>query len=264
MRCSCYSTAISYQIPSLFQSLQTKGKVEIHRNVIHLQIPNLENEICDIFYFPYGTTILWGFTEPEEKEQLALLKGFEKSSYNKPECDFFTFSYEKTMQIQEDRIVLPNKKSFTKLAISYGLAQSLELTNFETILQKTIAESEIIPKEIAKKGKISLSRKDISKKLGEIFLERTFINLHSEILDTPEFFWDYPEFESCYTEIIHYLEINKRVELLNRRVNILHDLFEILSNEIRHQHSSRLEWIVILLILVEVLFLFFKDIFHVI
>ena len=99
------------------------------------------------------------------------------------------------MKIEEDEIILQNKSTLTKLAISHGIAQSVKLTIFEEAIQKTIDHTTKLPTNLANKGKISLSRKQISQKMGELFIERNFINLHAEVLDTPEFFWDHPELE---------------------------------------------------------------------
>jgi hypothetical protein len=35
-------------------------------------------------------------------------------------------------------------------------------------------------------GKISVSSRDLSRKIGQIFLERAEVNLHTDLLDTPE------------------------------------------------------------------------------
>ncbi len=100
--------------------------------------------------------------------------------------------------------------------------------------------------------------------MGELFIERNFITLHSEILDTPEFFWDYPELEPFYRKTAHYLDVGKRVEVLNKKLTVIHELFEILSDELNHQHSARLEWTIIILIVIEVILAFVTDIFHLI
>jgi uncharacterized Rmd1/YagE family protein len=71
-------------------------------------------------------------------------------------------------------------------------------------------------------------------------------------LDIPEYFWEHPELEPLYVSIATHLELETRVELLNRRLDVIHDLFEMLGNELNHQHSSRLEWTIILLIVIEV------------
>ena len=95
--------------------------------------------------------------------------------------------------------------------------------------------------------------------MGELFIERNFVNLHSEILDTPEFFWNYPELEPFYRRTTHYLDTNKRVEVLNRQLGVVHELFEMLSSELNHQHSSRLEWTIIILIFIEICIVLFQD-----
>jgi uncharacterized Rmd1/YagE family protein len=208
--------------------------------------------------------VFWGFSEEEEKRQLNFLKPFEKESLSKTEFERMSFSYGEKMYIHDDEITLPNADSLTKLSISFGLAQSVKLTIFEEAIQKTIDQTNRLPKDLAKRGRIALSRKSISKMMGEIFLERNFVNLHAEIIDTPELFWEKPELEPLYQETVHYLEINKRVELLNKRLNILHELFEILSNQLNQRHSFRLEIIIILLIFIEVVIVLLKDIFHVV
>ena len=264
MRCTTYCTAPTYDIARLFQSLQKFGSVQLFRDCVHVLIKEDRKPKGDIFYFAYGCVVLWGFTEEEEQAILGSLKEFEKDSLLKPEMDEFTFVYGDTMRIEEDEISLQTKNTLTKLAISYGLAQSVKLTTFEETIQKTIDNTKNLPEDLATKGKISMSRRDISRKLGELFIERNFINLHSEILDTPEFFWNYPELEPFYRRTAHYLDVTKRVEVLNKRLGVVHELFEILGNELNHQHSSRLEWTIIILIFIEIIIVILRDLFHII
>lgn len=260
MRCTGYCTASSYDIPRLFHTLQKNGPAQLFRDLIHLQLKDGEEIKGEIFYFSYGTVVAWGLSADEELSLLHELKDFEREPLLKPELDEFTFVYGDIMKIEEDEITLHNKNVLTKLAISHGIAQSVKLTVFEEIIQKTIDHTKHLPNDLARKGKISLSRKEISRKLGELFIERNFINLHTEILDTPEFFWEHPELEPYYRRTSHYLDVSKRVEILNRRLNVVHELFEILSNELNHQHSSRLEWTIIILIVLEVAIAVFHDI----
>ena len=42
--------------------------------------------------------------------------------------------------------------------------------------------------------------------------------------------------------------------MLNKRLDILKELFDMLATELHNSHSNKLEWIVIILIMVEVLF----------
>jgi uncharacterized Rmd1/YagE family protein len=89
-----------------------------------------------------------------------------------------------------------------------------------------------------------------------LFETRSDILLHFGLLDTPEFFWDYPELEPNYLSVAKYLELVPRTELLNRKLEAMHELLEILAGEQNHKHSSFLEWIIIILIAVEIVLFF--------
>jgi uncharacterized Rmd1/YagE family protein len=264
MRCTGYCTAAGYDTARLFQFLQVTGTSQFYRDVIHAQPKDEKGIKRDIFYFPYGVAVFWGFSEEEEKGILSLLQKFEREPLGKIELDEFSFSYGDKMKIVEDEITLQKKDPITKLAISYAIGQSVKLTVFEEAIAKTIEQTKFLPKNLAQKGKIALSRKETSQKMGELFLERNYVNLHAEILDTPEFFWEHSELEPFYRRTTHYLDVTKRVELLNRRLNLLHELFEILGNELNHQHSFRLEMTIIILIVIEVVLAVLRDLFHLI
>ena len=51
-----------------------------------------------------------------------------------------------------------------------------------------------------------------------------------------------------------YLEIDRRAEVLNKRLDIIKELFDMLANELHNSHSNKLEWIVIILIFIEIFF----------
>jgi uncharacterized Rmd1/YagE family protein len=48
--------------------------------------------------------------------------------------------------------------------------------------------------------------------------------------------------------------VESRVEVLNKRLDLIKELFDMLASELHNSHSNTLEWIVIILIVVEVLF----------
>jgi uncharacterized Rmd1/YagE family protein len=266
MRCTCYCTASHYDIARLSQSAPKEEGVtaQLYRDLLHLQMRSERLIKGDVFYFTFGAVVFWGFEEGEERAMLEQLKEYEKGSLAKVELDEFTFAYGEAMKIEEDEILLQNKSPLVKLSVSYGLAQSVKLAVFEELIQKIIEDTRSLPRDLASKGKISLSRKEISRKIGELFIERNFINLNREFLDTPDFFWEHPELESFYRKTAHYLDISKRLDVLNKQLTVIHELFEILSNELNHQHSTRLEMTIIFLIVIEVVLAVLRDIFHLI
>jgi len=88
--------------------------------------------------------------------------------------------------------------------------------------------------------------------MGQLWLQKNEVNLHSDILDTPEFFFENPILLPLFEAIIDYLDVEQRLQVLNSRLNVVGDMFNILNEEVHAQHETRLEWIIIALIVVEV------------
>ncbi|MEI8125360.1 MAG: RMD1 family protein [Parachlamydiaceae bacterium] len=266
MDCCAFCTAQAYAIKPLYEVMRVTYKTTLYRDVVHVVIDKNDNRPpCDVFFFPYGVSVFWGL---ENTEGLKFLKeeaaAFEQNPKADIETDIFTYVHGETHKIADDEISLPNHDILTKLAISQGIAQSVKLGTFETSIQKTFKLTKQIPEDLAKYGKISLSRKEIRRKMGELFIERNSINLHMDILDTPEFFWEYPELEPLYIMTANYLDIRTRVEVLNQRLNVIHGLFEMLGTELNHLHSSRLELTIVCLIVIEVLISLLINVLHII
>ena len=94
---------------------------------------------------------------------------------------------------------------------------------------------------------------EVSQQMGDLFVQRCRVNLHTDILDTPDVFWEFDEFEPDYSKCRRYLEIHKRVNILNQRLEIVKDLYEMLHNEVTIRAGVQLEIIIIVLIVLEVL-----------
>jgi uncharacterized Rmd1/YagE family protein len=146
-----------------------------------------------------------------------------------------------------------HQDSMIKLTISHAIAQSVKLTLFEGLIDDTIDSTKHIPYIMARTGKVPMSRTKIIKKIGHLFVMRMNVNLISPILDTPELFWSEPSLEPIYSAARGYLEISQRVDLLNQRVSVLSDLLEMLKEHLNSAHGETLEWIIIILIGIEIL-----------
>lgn len=263
METFAYCTAASYQLKPLYEMLRSLYKSSLYRDVIHIEVPT-PGLTGDAFFYAYGTFVSWGLSKENTLQFREMIRTYENLPVDEFETDEFTFQFGEIAKVEEDDITLPNADMLTKLAISHGIAQSVKLGSFETAIQKTFNSTRQIPEDLAKRGKIALSKREIRRKMGELFIERSSINVHVDVLDTPEFFWEYPELETYYKMITNYLDVSARVQVLNQRLDIVHELFEMLGNELNHQHSSRLEWTIIWLIIIEVALTIFRDVFNII
>jgi len=215
----------------------------------------------DIFYFDYGCVVFWGLSPMEERAALTELAEFTTTPVSPEELDNsfdtleFVFDRKANPQrpIRFDRMRLRSLQVEEKLALSYAMAQSSKLFVFESKIFQSLEKTRYLPKELAQKGRINSSKRDLNKIIGQLFVEQTEVNLFSSILDTPDFLWDSDEHVPAYQYLRQYLEVDDRVSLLNNRLGVIRELLDVLTAQVADNNSARLEWIVIWLISVEIL-----------
>ncbi|KAF7350431.1 DUF155 domain-containing protein [Mycena venus] len=210
---------------------------------------------AEIFLFEYGTVVIWGMTEPQERRFLSSIKRFEveKLAPDEVEMEDLNFYYANYSRIYNDVITLRKGSSYmTKLSLSHAISQSVKISLFEELISSTIEETKDIPEIIATTGKVGMPHKEIMQKIGQLFLLRTNINTVGSVLDSPEVFWSFPDLQPLYDAARSYLEIPQRINLLNTRVEVLQDLLQLLKESVSSKHAERLEQIVIALIAIEI------------
>lgn len=213
----------------------------------------------DVFYFDYGCVVFWGLSESEEKAALTELSNFSDGPVNSSELDesfdkmeyIFDKNANPQKPIRFGRVLVRSLQVAEKLALSYAMAQSSKLFVFESRVLTSVEQTRYLPQELALSGKIGINKKDINKLIGSLFVVETDVNLFSSILDTPDFLWDNDEHLSVYEYTRGYLEVDDRVALLNSRLTVIRQLLDVLTAQIADTNSTRLEWIVIWLITVE-------------
>jgi len=234
----------------------------IDPNILRIESTYSEVLICRVFnlnratvcfVFRFGCVVGWDIGLDYKQRILGILNQFLMQPIEKPEFDDMNYVWSQMSAIRQDNIHLVTSNTFEQLAYSYAFAQSCKLAVFENVVEATIDSTKAIPEGLSKTGTIQSNREEISKRIGELFINRFYINLHTDILDTPDIFWEFDEFADHYSSCRSYLEIPKRVEILNQRLDIIKDLYDMLHNELTIQHGYKLEWIVIYLICIEVI-----------
>lgn len=171
-----------------------------------------------------GCCVFWGLTREEELVHLQALAPFSTGPVAQIEAEDMLFCYGDSSRVANDEITLSSSVVAEKLAISFAMSQSAKLDVFEERVEDRIKNTKHIPSSLATHGSIQYTKKDISKLIGQLFIELADVNLHSEILDEPDFFWEDDEYEPLYKRMVKYLDVNNRVKILNKRLDILREL----------------------------------------
>lgn len=245
-----------FQFDALYEFLSRQTHATRMRNVIVLA----PDENVHAFLFDYGVCVLFQYDYESEKRLLDLLLKFAINpleTFVEEELDYQRGG-EGGIRIRNDLIELDDLSELTCLSLSHALAQSTKLASFESSIEETIKKTKYIPEALAKKGSISLSRNKLARERGRVYLEKSHIILQFNLLDTPEFIWEYPELEHYYLALSRYLEITPRATVLKNRLEVIQELLEMMADEQKHSHSSMLEWIIIILIAIEIVLFFVK------
>ncbi|OAG31420.1 hypothetical protein NEDG_01947 [Nematocida displodere] len=235
----------------------TPKEINIYfRDCVHLSIPEIEDtqKGGDIFIFKYGVTVLWGIDAETKNRVLAQQRCFEEKSYRGEAIQREEFRFgivQEGASIVNDVIYLDTDSPYNKMIISNALAQSTKLDIFEEYVEKTTERVQGLPDEIVSKGFTTKKREDVLKMIGVLHRLKFNLNLATNIMETPEILWYYPNYTSLYESFKLYLELKSRAEILNHKCDVIHEILTLLSTHISTKNSERLEKIIIILICVE-------------
>jgi uncharacterized Rmd1/YagE family protein len=146
-------------------------------------------------------------------------------------------------------------------AFSNALALSVKLAVLESSLNSYIDGIKYITEDMMNGNHLRLTREQVFRKTGNLFALRHHINLSSDLLDTPDFYWDRQDLEQLFQSSCNFLNINKRTKVMNEKLNHCTELMALLSHHLNDKHHVRLEWMIIVLIMVEVSCAFFQRIY---
>ena len=143
-----------------------------------------------------------------------------------------------------------------KIAFSSGLARSTKLAVLERLLNDYFESTRSIPTVLSRGSRLPFTRSFVLQKMGQLLSVRAQLNLYSELTDSlPDLFWDSRHelgLEGYYDQVGRALDCGIRVKTLNEKMDHAQEIASLLREQLSEQHSLRLEWIIILLIAVEV------------
>ena len=224
----------------------------------------------DIFVFPSGTIVTWSL--PPDVVTKQILRAAEdphpEHEREVEDLEFVTDTTRETSTLKGDRVVLGTRKEHTdgdmqdttlaKIAFSSGLARSTKLAVLESALTSYFESTRNIPALLSEGAGVPLRRRFILQKTGELLSLRARLNHYSELTDSlPDIFWDSRHelnLEGYYETVGRALDVNIRIKTLNQKMDYAQEIATVLREMSSEQHGTRLEWIIIILIAVEVVF----------
>ncbi|KAI0116222.1 hypothetical protein F4776DRAFT_315333 [Hypoxylon sp. NC0597] len=225
----------------------------------------------DIFVFPSGTVVAWSvptdalmtlatkqLIQAAELPHIDLLEMEElefvpdetrDTSYMKGEVVVLGT---RAQELENDRL----DTTLAKIAFSSGLARSPKLAVLENQAIEYFESSKNNLDFVQGGLEHKLKRSSVLKMTGQLLSLRSQLNHYSDITDQlPDMFWDSESnLENYYNQISTVLDIRQRIGILNKKIDYGFENASVLREMVSEKYGHRLEWIIIFLIAIEVLF----------
>lgn len=212
-----------------------------------------------LFVFKNGTVVSWGIKRHHITGYLDTIKRFSDRLVLFLVHDEFSYQIGDKTAIEPhdyfdvDCITIDGDSDDLKLSLSYGFSQSVKLQYFETIIEGLIEKYSPLIQRLSHKGQMKISRNQVRQIIGEILGAKSEMNLISNFLYHPKYFWQHPTLEEYFTMLERYLHIQRRVNAINHRLDTLNEIFDMFNSYLENQHAHNLEIIIIVLITIEII-----------
>jgi uncharacterized Rmd1/YagE family protein len=144
------------------------------------------------------------------------------------------------------------------IVIADALSKSVSLARDEREATAFFDTVEPFARHLAEKGRHSGSRRKILKHVGHALLVRQRVSGRVAVEEKPDVLWDRPDLERLYARLEDEYELKERATSLHRKLEVIGDTAQALTDLIDTERSLRLELIIVLLIVFEIFITFYQ------
>lgn len=207
-----------------------------------------------IVLFDYGVAILFGLSALEEEKFLTDIGDRVIGPFSEPETEEVLIKLAPINEGKvEDGIILVSRFDVPVLQLVADiLAKSVVLAEYENKSAQVFERIEPFAEGLQQNRFNNKNADLLLRQIGNSLLIQNKIVGRVEIVDKPELLWEYPEFDRLYARIEDEYEIRERHLALERKLELVSRTAET-ALEIQQQKTGlRLEWYVVILIVIEV------------
>jgi len=225
----------------------------ILESILHKKV----NDTQQVLVFSFGSVVFVNHQAKEITAFFRYLHSFE------PQIDMqnagrFTDDYSlhaeatDTIELTDEYAVVPEHEVFYPELISTVLAKSVALERIEEQLGRINDKLEIMLDRL-EKGKLRIGNKELARTTARIVLHEYNTLAYVMILDKPEITWTNSNAGEFYDRMMEFFELNDRYKILKNKTEVLYHIMEGFSTISHSMRGLFVEWIVVILIVIEVI-----------
>jgi required for meiotic nuclear division protein 1 len=204
--------------------------------------------------FRFGAVCLVGVDSEAEKKFLATLAPLVQGRFEDPEsetCDI-VLRPGHPERVDPNGLLNLQKVSVSRIqAVADATAKSAVLSYHERRVALVFDRVEGLALELGG-GARHKGRRDWLKEIGEVLLTESQMVGRVEVTEKPEFTWEDPALDRLYERLAIGFELRDRDRALSRKLELISRSAETYLNLVHNRQSLRVEWYIVVLILIEV------------
>jgi len=207
--------------------------------------------------FRYGVVVLVNLTPEQEAEVLTNLQSRLIRPVRQRDEEIAAIE----VSPGKDDQILPggpiSLKAMTPealIVIADAMSKSVVLARNEREVSTALDIVEPLARELAEHGRTLGGRKTILKHIGNALLVQHRVSGRAAVIEKPEVVWERPDLDRLYGRLEDEFELKERAAILSRKLTVIAETAKVLTDIIDTRRALRLEFIIVLLIAVEIVF----------
>lgn len=208
------------------------------------------------FAFRFGVVVFAGVPIADEAAVLSVLRPRLVDALDVPETERLSASVNARAEDNLDQsgaITLKDLAPERLQIVANVLAKNLVLAHHETQLAAAVDRIDVLAIDIKRKGRGVHHVRELVRQIGDNLLTQHRMVGRVAVEDKPDILWDWPELERFYARLADEYELLERGHAVDRKLNLVGDTVRTLLELVQDQRSVRLEWYIIILIVIEIL-----------
>lgn len=209
------------------------------------------------YFFNYGVIVFSGYTEEEIHQAINAIQSYLKNPEPWLRDDHSIHVIpDAGLQFEFDQLIVDHIDGQVIRIAMFNLAQSVALDHYHEVSEHLLTEIRGFTKHLELTGKLSINRRNMLKFIGRALNTQNDIADNIYIFDAPEQVWENQYLDALHKGLLKHFDLRVRFSEIEYTLRIIEDNLSVFREISNQRESNSLEWIIIILILVEVFDLF--------
>jgi required for meiotic nuclear division protein 1 len=213
-----------------------------------------------LYVFKYGIVCFLGYSETEMAAFFKIIEPLCKNLFDQRLSDEFDIETEApAINYGYNKIEIPAPSVDEVRLIMLNVSQSVALDYYNQQTNSLLEETNSHTQLLEKKGKIFMGGIKLKKYIGRTLNLKNRISANLYIFDSPEETWENESLNKLDIGLKKTFDLQARFRTIQEGLGIVKENMELFKDLLQNRNSNTLEWVVIILILVEVVNIFIRS-----